>query len=60
MKQQIASILIKEMNRGEFLRYVGVAFLALVGISGVISTLTRLDGSSKSNGSDYGGNTYGL
>lgn len=56
-------LLEKELSRREFLNYVGVTMLALVGITGLLSTLrnssTGLPGISKGNSLGYGSGVYG-
>lgn len=43
MHKNIQVIFEKEMNRREFLGYVGAAFLAVIGVSGIIKALTNHD-----------------
>ena len=61
IKQQARTLLEKEVDRREFLQHAGVAFLALIGLTGLISSLTKLqtgdDQPSSPNG--YGTSSYG-
>ena len=57
IKQQIATLLEKEVDRKDFLKHVGVAVVAMVGLSSILSNLSSLDGSRKTSG--YGKSSYG-
>jgi hypothetical protein len=64
IKQQVNQLLEKEMDRKEFLRHIGVAVAAVVGVSAVVSSLNRLQPSSSqppahNARSGYGGSVYG-
>lgn len=50
-------LLEKEMDRREFLTHAGAALLAVVGITGVLSSLRGIDKKHQSHG--YGGSVYG-
>ncbi|HEU0266368.1 MAG TPA: hypothetical protein VFQ70_01965 [Candidatus Saccharimonadaceae bacterium] len=61
MKDQLASLLGKEMDRKEFLRVIGVGAMLLVGGSAILSALSHLTGTKpgvQSNGG-YGASAYG-
>lgn len=51
-------ILEKEMDRKEFLQYIGIGLLGAVGVTAVIKNLEQLFSGSK-RGAGYGGNPYG-
>lgn len=59
MKLQVVETLLqKEMDRKEFLLYVGLVMLALTGVSGFLKTLsTSIEKTASS--SDFGGGVYG-
>jgi hypothetical protein len=63
IKNNITSLMSKEMDRKNFLKYTGGVLLAVVGVTGLINTLLKLGGepteSSESRKSGYGGNGYG-
>ena len=61
MKTQIAEILGQEMNRKEFLRYVGIASLMLLGGGAIMQAFGALRPKVTSNQSNfgYGGSAYG-
>jgi hypothetical protein len=58
VQKQITTLLSKEMDRKDFLKHVGIAVIAVTGVSGVISSLTKLDVPSKKT-AGYGGSAYG-
>jgi hypothetical protein len=55
--QSFTKLLTKDMDRREFLLYIGSVAVALVGISGFIKTLTDPHGKERKAG--YGGSSYG-
>lgn len=59
MKNQLQTLLSKDMSRKEFLQHVGAGVLVLFGVSGLLRALTQ--GSSSTRGADleYGGSVYG-
>ena len=66
MHKNLQAILEKEMNRREFLGYIGAAFLAVIGVSGFIKALTHHSGNASSSSSflgrasdGYGATPYG-
>lgn len=62
--QQVTKILKKEMDRKDFLKYSTGVVLAVVGVTGFISTITKLTDSqpestpTQANGG-YGSSAYG-
>ena len=59
---QIAQLMGKEMDRKDFLKYSGGVLLAVIGITGLLHTLTQFGGgTSDENGKDggYGSSPYG-
>ena len=62
IKKQINQLLQKEMDRKDFLKHVGVAAIAVVGVPAVLKTLGQFGGgSSNQQGSSvgYGASAYG-
>ncbi len=63
MQKQIQSILSQEMNRREFLGYIGAAFLAVVGVSNIVRALmnhqTKTVTYRQTVSSGYGSSPYG-
>lgn len=63
MNKNIARLMSKEMDRKDFLKYGGGVLLAVIGVTGLINTLSKLDDSSNSNSQKvnggYGGSAYG-
>jgi hypothetical protein len=65
IKDNLATILNKEMDRKEFLRYIAAAGLIVVGAGAIMQSLLNLDRSHKSKStvsvtpSGYGGGVYG-
>jgi len=64
IKDNLAIVLNKEMDRKEFLRYVAAAGLVVAGAGTLMQSLLSLDRSSKSksansSASGYGVSTYG-
>ncbi len=60
MKINIDSLLSKEMNRRDFLRYIGAMFLAFVGVTRFLSVLSHHQPRSSSPiRGGYGGSSYG-
>lgn len=64
IKQQVNQILAKEVDRKDFLKHVGVAILAVAGVSTVLSRLGSIQpangGGKGVNGiSGYGMSAYG-
>ena len=59
---QVTKILTKEMDRKDFLKYSSGVFLGVIGVTGLVSTLTKLsDGTPKtaSTQGGYGASAYG-
>lgn len=60
MKDQLQTLLEKEMSRKEFLQHVGAALLVLFGVSGLISSLTgRPTQTQQTQDMGYGSSVYG-
>jgi hypothetical protein len=55
LRNSFDDLLSQEVDRKEFLAYLGGTALAITGISGLLKTLTR----SPSRTSGYGGGAYG-
>lgn len=54
----IDHVLAKQVNRKEFLGYLGTAALAVTGVAGITRSLRELDG-PKHQASGYGSTAYG-
>lgn len=59
IKQQARTLLEKEVDRREFLQHVGVAFLAVIGLTSLISSLSKLQSNDKQSPTGYGASFYG-
>ena len=53
----IAKLLTKEMDRKDFLKYSGGVLLAVIGVTGLLNTLSKVGGDDNKNG--YGTSAYG-
>jgi hypothetical protein len=67
MNKYIQTVLNKEMNRKEFLSYLGMFFLTIFGISTLLKNLSNLNSPSKktissksTNKTGFGGGAYGV
>lgn len=58
MKNDFNDLMQKQMDRRDFLKHVGVAFVALTGISAIVKTLNMVSG-PKSQTVGYGASVYG-
>lgn len=58
MKNEIDSLLQKEMDRRDFLKHVGVGLVALTGASALVRTLNGV-GSPQVRAGGYGASAYG-
>lgn len=58
IKQQADNLLSREVNRAEFIRYIGIALLSMVGINTFIKYLHENVG-DKSSKRGYGSGAYG-
>jgi hypothetical protein len=60
MKDQLQTLLSKEMSRKEFLQHIGAALLMLFGVSGLINSLTqKTTQTSRVQSMGYGSSAYG-
>ena len=60
MKDQISSLLEKDMDRRDFLKHVGIGFAALTGLAGLLKTLNSLGGAKEpARLGSYGASAYG-
>lgn len=60
IKQQLNDILQKEMDRKDFLRHVGIATVAVVGIPAIIKALNQIgDRPTLPKNLGYGSSVYG-
>ena len=60
-KQQLDSMMSHELNRGEFLKFVGLALLGFVGVIGFLKHLHEIvpGQPSPKNSGGYGRSAYG-
>lgn len=63
-KQQLASMMQREISRGEFLKIIGVALLGLVGVAGFLKNLHEIvpaqsSAKNQSVSGGYGRSAYG-
>jgi hypothetical protein len=54
---RLAHLMSKEMDRKDFLKYSGGVFLAVIGVTGLLNTLSRLGDDRGKDG--YGTSAYG-
>jgi hypothetical protein len=63
INNEINNLLNKNLTRKQFLQYIGVAFLSIIGISSLISALSKADNFGALNngksGRGFGTNKYG-
>lgn len=65
MKQELTSLLAKKMDRKDFLKHVGIAIVAVSGVSAIVRTLApqtpqgNPSATSVSSTSGYGSSAYG-
>lgn len=57
IKDEVATILAKKMDRGEFIKHVGIGLVALTGLSTALKVLAPTK--SSISGFGYGGSAYG-
>lgn len=58
MKQDITSLLEKEMDRRDFFKHVGVGVVAMTGVAAILKTLNGV-GSPQARTVGYGASVYG-
>jgi hypothetical protein len=63
MKNELEKLYAKEMERSDFLKYIGALFLTVIGISGLMRAVLHnnhsLLGKSESSTQGYGSSGYG-
>jgi len=60
LQNDMQKLLQKEMDRRDFLKHVGIGFVALTGVAALLKTIQSLgDTGSKSQAVGYGGGAYG-
>lgn len=63
IKEELNNLLTKKMDRKDFLKHVGIAVVAVTGLSAIIKTLapvqTKQPSVARSNSSGYGSSAYG-
>lgn len=58
IQKNVNQLMEKEMDRRDFLKHVGVGFLALTGVMAIVKTLNTMNGNSQTT-VGYGGGSYG-
>ena len=60
MREEVESLLHKEMDRRDFLRHVGIGLIALTGITALLRSLSGSGSNQQSQPRmGYGGSSYG-
>jgi hypothetical protein len=60
IKQDVNVLLMKKMDRKEFLKHVGVGIIAMTGIAAILrSVSSEFGGSKATSATSYGGSVYG-
>lgn len=59
MKNELDSLLQKEMDRKSFLKHVGIGFVAMTGVAALLKTLNNFGGNNARVGRGYGSSAYG-
>lgn len=57
IQKSVNQLMEKEMDRRDFLKHVGIGFLALTGVAAIVKTLNTMSGTKETVG--YGGGSYG-
>ncbi|MDX2776519.1 twin-arginine translocation signal domain-containing protein [Streptomyces caniscabiei] len=57
IQKSVNQLMEKEMDRRDFLKHVGIGFVALTGIAAIIKTLNTMNGTNETVG--YGSGAYG-
>ena len=57
LQKSVNQLMEKEMDRRDFLKHVGIGFLAFTGVAAIVKTLNTLNGSNQTVG--YGSGAYG-
>ncbi|HEU5122373.1 MAG TPA: twin-arginine translocation signal domain-containing protein [Candidatus Saccharimonadales bacterium] len=58
VQTEMQALLQKKMDRRDFIKHVGIGFVALLGLSAVLRALSSMNGTSKST-VGYSGGVYG-
>ena len=59
IKTQVSKLLDMQMDRREFLKYIGVGILAITGVNAALRYVAPKQQASHNTGLVYGGSTYG-
>lgn len=59
VKENVDTLLTKEMDRKAFLQHVGMALIGIVGITSVITAISRMAHFTPSVSKGYGASPYG-
>lgn len=57
IQKSVNQLMEKEMDRRDFLKHVGIGFLALTGVAAIVKTLNTIGDTKETVG--YGGGSYG-
>lgn len=57
IQKSVNQLMEKEMDRRDFLKHVGIGFIALTGVAAIVKTLNTMGGTKETVG--YGGGSYG-
>lgn len=59
MNKDLSNLLQKQMDRRDFLKHVGIGFVAITGITTLVKTLNSVSTPTKGQTASYGASTYG-
>lgn len=59
MKNDVTTLLQKEMDRKGFIKHVAIGFAAIAGLTAVAKTLSTMAGNNKTQSLGYGSSSYG-
>ncbi len=59
MKDEVNTLLQKQMDRKDFLRHVAIGFAAIAGVTAIAKTIATMNNGGKSQSMGYGVNSYG-
>ena len=59
LKEEAAVLLSKEMDRKDFLKYIGVGIVAMTGVSTLIRAMTPSNSKQEPAANGYGSSPYG-
>ena len=59
IQNSVTQLMEKEMDRRDFIKHVGIGFLALTGVAAIVKTLNTMSDSKETQTVGYGGGVYG-